>query len=210
MLEEIVLIRHAQSESNIGLKRPHRDGDHTIELSPKGKSQAAALAELISRETLSSAQIYCSPFQRTRQTLQVLLVSHGLGDLPVREEPLLREQDRGYQPEADQHFLRQTHGWFWYRHAGGESPADVYQRMAVFLPGFYRHLHETGKQRAIIMSHGMTIRCFVMRFLNLQVEDFNRMRNPHNGAVIRIASVAAIAEPTFVRSRWAVSGLTLR
>lgn len=210
MLKEIVLIRHAQSQSNVGEKIPYRVGEQSIELTAAGLRQAQDLANVVSYDTLHSALVYCSPFLRARQTLRGLLDAHCLDHLTARENPLLREQDRGYQSEKEQLPLRQLHGWFWYRHAGGESPADVHQRISMFLSSLYRHVEKTGKSRAVIISHGMTIRCFVMRFLNLSVEDFGRMRNPPNGAVIRIAAASAIAEPVFANPHWAVSGLTLR
>ena len=209
-LQEILLIRHAQSQSNIGEKIPHREGEHSIELTTAGQRQAQALVNAVSSEALQTALVYCSPFLRARQTLRALLNAHCLGELPVREDPLLREQDRGYLPEKEQLTLRKLHGWFWYRHAGGESPADVHQRMSLFLTNLYRHAQKADTSRAIIVSHGMTIRCFVMRYLNLRVEDFNRMKNPPNGAVIRIAPLDAISDPVFANARWAVSGLSLR
>ena len=207
---QITLIRHAQSDANIGIKLPHLHGDYDIALSEQGRLQAAALNEFVSREMLESSDIYCSPFRRTRETLHLLLSTHGLDDLPVLEDPLLREQDRGYETEKSQLALRKVHGWFWYRHAGGESPADVYQRMCVFLDSLFRQLQRSNKKRVVIVTHGMTLRCFVMRYLHLGVTEFERMKNPGNCDLICIGPADEIENPNLVRNNKAVTGLRMR
>jgi broad specificity phosphatase PhoE len=62
----------------------------------------------------------------------------------------------------------------------------------------------------LIVSHGMAIRCFVMRFLHLKVEDFERMRNPWNGSVITIDEWKNLENPVFTQGKWGVEGLKLK
>lgn len=207
---EIILVRHAESTANTGETLPHLQGDHPIALTARGREQSIALAQKVSREIVESSLIYCSPFVRARETLDTFLNAHQLTHVVVHEDPLLREQDRGYESEESQMALRRIHGWFWYRHAGGESPADVYQRQCIFLDAMYREIARTEKQKILIVTHGMTLRCFAMRFLHLSVGEFERMRNPRNVDVIRIGPVDSISDPTFVYKQWAASGLKLR
>ena len=65
-------------------------------------------------------------------------------------------------------------------------------------------------EAVVVVSHGLTIRCFVMRFLHLSVEQFEDLANPGNAAVITIGPREVIADPLHVSGRWAVTGLKRR
>ena len=60
------------------------------------------------------------------------------------------------------------------------------------------------------VSHGLTIRCFVMRFLHLSVEEFDILGNPSNCDVVTLADKNSLADCQFASGRWGVSGLKLR
>lgn len=83
---EIILIRHAQSVANTLFSLPALHDDSAVGLSDKGLEQAANLHAVITREFLSSATIYCSPYLRAIQTLGILLASHRLLGARVIEE----------------------------------------------------------------------------------------------------------------------------
>ena len=156
--------------------------------------------------------MYCSPYTRTHQTLAGLLDGADLSDSPPRifEDPRLREMEYGYGDVDAQQEQRRTHGWFYYRLNGGESPANVYDRCSSFLEGLMRQMERKDNKQAVIVAHGTVIRCFVMRFLHLSVEDYERMANISNCGVVRIAAKETIpeGERSFSGSRWAVSGLS--
>lgn len=110
-------------------------GDHRIELSANGKQQAYD-AGIQLRDVLSepeSTLVYCSPYTRCRQTLGCIIESayqytnHGKrpNNLTIYEDARLREIEKGYHSLAEQEAVRERHGWFYYRYAAGESPADV-------------------------------------------------------------------------------------
>jgi broad specificity phosphatase PhoE len=61
--------------------------------------------------------------------------------------------------------------------------------------------------RALVVTHGLAIRCFVMRFFHLTVEQFESMMNPKNCDVITIAPRAEVSAPVFATSRWGVLGV---
>lgn len=207
----IKLVRHGQSLANTGETQPHLSGDARIGLSDLGKGQAQAAGATIGQAFLREASLYCSPYTRTRETMRQLLSGAGLPVVTkVYEDPRLREVERGYVEEASQHELRKVHGWFYYRHSGGESPADCYDRSSAFLESLMRGAERSGATRFVIVTHGMTIRCFVMRFLHLTVEQFESMQNPDNCDIVTIAPIAEIGAPVFQTSRWGVEGLRLR
>jgi broad specificity phosphatase PhoE len=153
--------------------------------------------------------IYSSPFQRARQTLDGVLRGAGLdrAERRIYEDPRLREVEHGYSDVPQQRLLQETHGRFYYRFHGGESPADCYDRTSGFLEGLMRQVQRKSAERVVIVTHGLTIRCFVMRFLHLSVEQFDSMLNPANCDVITLGPVAQLESPAFATRRWAVDGL---
>ena len=206
---QIRLIRHGESLANTNVVDPHTEGDFHVRLSERGIEQARTLSGRIQRDFIESSLIYSSPYRRARETLQILLDDHGLAPM-VYEDPLLREHDRGYQDEESQLEMRRAHGWFYYRHKGGESPADVYLRASVFLESLYREIGRSRKRNVLIVAHGMFIRCFVMRFLHLTHEDFLKMIDPQNTDIVSILPQHQGREPAFSSPRWCVEGLQLR
>lgn len=62
----------------------------------------------------------------------------------------------------------------------------------------------------LIITHGLTIRCFVMRFLHLTVEQFDTMDNPANCDIITLGPKEVVEQPLFCSAKWGVSGLRTR
>ena len=128
----------------------------------------------------------------------------------VYEDPRLREVEHGYDEVAAQEDLRKVHGWFYYRFRGGESPADCYDRTSNFLESMMRQAERKDTDHVLIVTHGLTIRCFVMRFLHLTVEQFDALANPPNCAIVTVAARTALASPQFSSGHWGVEGLAIR
>lgn len=207
----IQLVRHGQSAANVGVLTAQDVGDSNIELTERGHAQAEAAGRTLGSEFVRDAVIYCSPYRRTRQTLDGLLRGAGLDERPpVLEDPRLREVEHGYYDYESQQWDRATHGWFYYRFRGGESPADCFDRVSTFLETMMRQVQRKQCERILIVSHGLTIRCFVMRFLHLSVEQFEALANPDNGAIVTIGLRGTVADPSHENGRWATSGLRLR
>lgn len=208
------LVRHGESEANVGRMSAHEVGDAGIPLSEHGRQQARDVGRRLGRAFVEGALLYSSPYQRTRDTLMEIHEACGLAPLSLRrglfEDPRLREVEHGYEPIESQEELRKTHGWFYYRFRGGESPADCYDRTSAFLESLMRQIERKAAERVLIVTHGLTIRCFVMRFMHLSVEEFDSLANPHNCDVITISEDGDLEEPQFTSGRWAVNGLRLR
>jgi broad specificity phosphatase PhoE len=213
----IKLVRHGESEANIGKVTSQDVGDHEVSLSERGHQQAHDVGRALGQEFLTGAIVYSSPYRRTRQTLAALLegasAHSGVDlrpDIKVYEDPRLREVEHGYDPVQPQEDLRKRHGWFYYRFRGGESPADCYDRTSSFLESMMRGAERKEADRILIVTHGLLIRCFVMRFLHLSVEEFDSLANPSNCALVTIADRTTLGEVQFTSGKWGVSGLTLR
>lgn len=208
----IKLVRHGQSRANVGEVDAKDVGDHTISLTEQGEAQARAAGEKLGREYLQGSLVYASPYQRTRQTLAGIVRGAGLeaGAVRAYEDPRLREVEHGYAEWDAQQTRRRTHGWFYYRFEGGESPADCFDRTSSFLESLMRQVERKAAQRALIVTHGLTIRCFVMRFLHLSVEQFDELANPNNCDIITLAEKSTLKDPMFTVGRWGVTGLAKR
>lgn len=208
----IKLIRHGESEANTGSMNPNKVKDASIPLSDTGRKQAKDSGAIIGKDFIKNALVYCSPYQRTRQTLKYLLegINIEANNTKIYEDPRLREIDVGYSNSAAQTPLRKTHGWFYYRFDGGESPADCYDRTSAFLESLMRQVERSDKRNVLIVCHGMTLRCFVTRFLHLTVEQFEDMHNPENCEIVSLDFKENIKNPVFMNGRWAVDGIRLR
>src|SRR6185295_12814723 len=104
------------------------------------------------------------------------------------EDPRLREQEhtpRVLTGEDDDRDAiekeRDDYGHFYYRFEGGESCADVFDRISDFLSTLFRDFEKPEfPNDVVIVSHGMTNRLFLMRLLKYTVEEFEFLRNPDN------------------------------
>jgi broad specificity phosphatase PhoE len=181
----IVLIRHGESQGNVDDTIYERVPDHALELTGTGRRQAGKAGEqlraLFGEERV---QAFVSPYRRTHQTFHLL----GLDPdrTRAREEPRLREQDWGnYQDAEDvqrQRKARDAYGHFFYRFAQGESGADVYDRVGAFLETLYRAFAKPDFPPNVLMvTHGLTMRLFCMRWFHWTVDEFECLSNPGNG-----------------------------
>ncbi|MBO0655407.1 histidine phosphatase family protein [Streptomyces triculaminicus] len=180
----IVLIRHGESEGNIDDTVYEREPDHALSLTEAGRKQAeeagVRLRELFGDEEVS---VYVSPYRRAHQTLQALALDPRR--IRVREEPRLREQDWGNWQDRDdvrrQKAYRDAYGHFFYRFAQGESGADVYDRVGAFLESLWRSFDDPGHPpNVLLVTHGLTMRLFCMRWLHWSVAEFESLSNPGN------------------------------
>eukprot|EP01062_Namystynia_karyoxenos_P001601 TRINITY_DN10544_c0_g2_i1.p1 TRINITY_DN10544_c0_g2~~TRINITY_DN10544_c0_g2_i1.p1 ORF type:complete len:340 (+),score=99.16 TRINITY_DN10544_c0_g2_i1:85-1020(+) len=194
-LKRIILVRHAQSTANADWSVYTHTPDWLIPLTERGKDQARRLGRRL-RPILGDSPLfwYVSPFVRTRQTY--LAMMDGLGDVHVagaREEPRITEQQfANYQPPRLMNYLfglRQLFGRFYFQFPHGESSLKVYQRVN----GFVRMLTHDVERMAtrgvrdatvIAVTHGITMRAFLMRWFRMRAEEFEQMKNPKNCAFV--------------------------
>merc|ERR1719152_670793 len=70
-------------------------------------------------------------------------------------------------------------GRFYYRFPdGGESCADVFDRVSSFMESMYRYFEDhSGVQNYVMVMHGISIAVFLMRFLKYDVDEFCEYKN---------------------------------
>ncbi len=225
----IKLVRHGLSRANTREVDGTRIGDHNVELTPTtGKRQAVLAGERLLQEDpnffdqniregsiqKSGTLIYASPYKRTRQTLAGI-ISVVPTWLKTYEDPRLREIEWGYNQPLDYGELvdamQSVHGKFFFRMKGGESPADGYDRISGFIDTLMRQVERKSSKKVLIVSHGLTIRCFAMRFMHLSVEQFDAMTNPKHCDIITISNEREAGDPLhqFRTGQWGIRGLRL-
>ena len=191
----IYLVRHGQSVANVD-PTAYKRGDHTVPLTPLGRQQVEGagrkIASSLGTVGLEKVRpvVWTSPDRRCRETGAIVASSV---NAPVRESILIREQEFGIMDGLGddecasrypdwierQRMLTAAMGKFYFRYPGGESRADVAQRVHQF----FGTLHRDDFDPAIVVCHGVAIRAFLMMWLHVPVEWFESEPNPDNASV---------------------------
>jgi broad specificity phosphatase PhoE len=188
--KRIILVRHGRSEGNADKSQYQTVPDYALNLTPEGIEQAREagiqIKNIIGSETL---YVYLSPYYRTRQTYQYIQESIGANVVKAIEDPRIREQDWGHLrgPEVNEEIIKERDNFstFYYRIPDGESGADVYDRVSTFLETLYRDFDKPDyPDNVLIVTHGMTLRLFLMRWFHWTVEEFGNLRNPKNAQIV--------------------------
>jgi broad specificity phosphatase PhoE len=201
----LVLVRHGESERQIA-KGDHRHfpnesavaplrgkGDHFIELTAAGVHQATETGRYLRQHVGTFDHAYHSGYARTRSTLEKILEAYPPAErekIEIHMSPFVRERDAGYTYEmtaaqAAEAFpwyeaYYRTAGGFFARPPGGESYADVAQRLRSFLNYIYR---DRAGERVLVTTHAGTLRCFrflLERWSYAQTIDIPPHETPHN------------------------------
>jgi len=190
--DRIFLVRHGQSVGNANKSAYAETPDYALQLTSLGIKQAEEAGRHL--KTLigyDSIQFYVSPFWRTRQTYAEIRKSFPIPDpnlYKFYEDPRLREQEWGQNMESREGYkekveeYRDGYGHFYYRFRdGGESCADVFDRVSDFMNTMFRDFQKKEFPRnVVIVTHGMTMRLFLMRWFHVSVEEFESWGNPKN------------------------------
>lgn len=188
--KRIILVRHGESEGNLDRSRYHTVQDFALKLTPAGIEQAKQagikIKELLADEKI---YVYLSPFFRTRETFQYIQESIDKNLVKAIEDPRIREQDWGHlrHPDDNKGIIeeRDNFSTFYYRIPDGESGADAYDRVSNFLDTLHRDFEKTNfPENVLIVSHGLTMRLFLMRWFHWSVEEFEKLHNPKNCQIV--------------------------
>jgi len=154
---------------------------------------------------------YVSPYLRTRQTLREILREVDPECIVgIREDPRVAEQQFGnfqsHHAIQDNKATRSDFGRFFYRFPdGGESGFDVYNRVSGFIGTLQRDSYDVMQSWSknspssssseegftiCIVTHGLSMRLFLMRWFQYTVHEFERSYNPDNGRVVVLEPAA--------------------
>lgn len=205
-VQEIILVRHGQSEGNVAAEAASRDNldriavtarDADVVLSETGREQAAAVGRWLSElpDEERPGIVWSSPFRRARETAEIALKVCDV-DLDYRIDERLRDRDMGitdaltargikekYPEEAER---RAWLGKFYYRPPGGESWADVAFRVRSVL-GDLATLEK--HERVLLAAHDVVILlfCYVAEGMEEEsVLERARTNGLRNAAICRL------------------------
>jgi broad specificity phosphatase PhoE len=158
-------------------------------LTKRGREQALGAGwEILQMTRGEKIWAYVSPFARARQTFDKIteVLRHDI--VTVTEDPRIREQEWGHlrHPNESERISRERDDYstFYYRLPDGESGADVFDRVSTFLETLHRDFRKSSyPENALIISHGLTFRIFLMRWFHWSVEEFESLQNPRNGQI---------------------------
>ncbi len=188
--KRIILVRHGESLGNAEPNHYETTPDYALDLTDTGRAQAQSAGEQIARLIgEESIRCYVSPWYRTRQTFDGIAAVLGERVVKAVEDPRIREQEWGHLRAVEEMRglvqERIAFSPFYYRMPDGESGADVYDRVSTFLETLHRDFAKPDfPDNALIVTHGMTLRIFLMRWFHWTVEHFERVRNPGNCEVV--------------------------
>jgi len=186
--ERIFLVRHGESEGNVNRTIYETVPDNAIHLTKKGWDQGtkagSVLLDIIGQEPVIFA---VSSYVRTRETFNAIQSAGSFNVETWHEDARLREQDFGNFQDTKRLMAefaeRKDFGKFYYRHPQGESPADVYDRISSFMDSLFRMFKQSRAKNYVIVTHGVTMRLFLMRWLRQSVDDFHNTENPGNSEI---------------------------
>ena len=202
---KIFLIRHGESIQNTHENFDNLP-DHKIPLTKLGESQASECGKFLKEYCkkndidLNNSTLFVSPYQRARQTAKI--VNQYLDIKDVKEDVALIEHQYGLfdNIEDDERLAKfpdefdlykrykNNDGKFYIKFPQGESPFDVALRTRQFLETLFRDYRE-GTENFFIVSHGTTIRAFLLSFFHYSPEWFNEEPNMINCSVRLIEKI---------------------
>ena len=158
MATEIVLVRHGETEWS-------RDGKHTgntdVELTDRGREQAAALAAALRGRDFS--RVLTSPLARAAETARLA----GFGEIAEPRDEL-REWDYGaYEGRKTVDIREEKPGWtLW---ADGVPEGETAAEVAARVDRVVDELRET-EGAVLVFAHGHLLRVLAVRWIGLEPE----------------------------------------
>lgn len=193
----IILVRHAECGGLDDAQSSNKTPNHKIPLTALGEEQAKQCGVklrqlLLETNPESKLFVYSSPFLRAVQTSKHIIdACEPYQFAGFQEEVQLREQDWGnfqdavaLQANKDE---RVRYGRFFYRFPNGESAADVYNRMTIFQDHLVRDCADgrfDDKTNLVLVTHGLSLRVFLMRWLHWPCDQFLGVFNAPNAVPI--------------------------
>jgi broad specificity phosphatase PhoE len=174
----IILIRHGESTANVDPLVYTQVPDHLIQLTDSGKRQAFEAGIRVQGILQGDSYgVFASPYNRTLETMRHALEAIDISPVLIHQDPRLREQDYGpLRSLSESDALRKQrsmYGRFFYRFPGGESCADIFDRISSFLETLHRRFGEPNfPENILIFSHATAIACFLMRWYHWEYQKF--------------------------------------
>jgi len=196
--KNLFIVRHGQSIGNIDWRWYLKLSELEIYLTPKGKRQAFAAAVDIGKavdidNAVAPARVavYTSHYKRAKETSDIIVDYFGSRVDFYRVDTELRELkwtgDNIKHDKSVETDNRERMKKFRNFNQGGESAHDVYLRMGTAISNLNHDFkHKQFPSTAIIVSHGLAIKCLLMRLLGWDEDMYESIQHPKNGQVFHL------------------------
>ena len=182
----LYVLRHGECEHNVDRRLASQDDSP---LTAVGREQARANARLLKEIAgdLATLAFYASPLHRACATMEILREEAGLSPTGYRADHRLMEMHCGdqiwmrWRDISDEDRARYRADPWRYAREGGESQAQVYERVGRFL--------ETLSRDSVIVTHQVPARVLRAHYLGLTSEQTVRYEQPHGG-IMRLSAGA--------------------
>lgn len=193
-MENVFLVRHAQSEANVDYKVLHKKTNMKVDLTHVGREQAKQTGVFLNNLLKGKKVIvWNSPFNRTRQTANFIVTEMSDVDFVQEESIYLIERNFGLVDAIGDYFDNPSNKdsiEYYKRHNDygdsffckpplGESPFDMTMRMHQF---YNLYIEPVKDVEHIIVSHGASLRALNLIVTNQKFEKFVS-QNPANASV---------------------------
>lgn len=202
----IVLVRHGESEGNVDDKAYADIGDPKIGLTQRGWGQADRAGKFLTDFYSQDRQpgrkvpwpkIWVSSYQRPKETLAGIMnsidTSIFAGKPEIREDVRLIELNYGILPHIRGEHKSLTKGLrkifghvaklghesapFQSAPPSGEAPVQQYNRVDSFVRTLKEEAAEQGHDDILVVSHGHTMRNFLMNWFDLPLSAWDELKN---------------------------------
>ena len=197
----IYLVRHGESLAGVDETIHPPLPDHLIPLTARGERQSEATGAWLAGTCATPVWAWCSTSLRALQTLEGLQRG-GLRPETVRHTPLLREQELTGSLDApsiseEAGRLREVVGKFHLRMPGGESRADVFLRVTVWMDELWRAFRDERKRigSVVVVTHGVSLLMIRGRWMHWDLTRLQTEGNPENGGVYMLEQTRDGARP---------------
>lgn len=180
-MADLVTIRHGQSAWNL---ENRFTGEIDVDLSPLGEEEATHAGLLI--RSFSFDLAYTSVLKRAIRTLEIIMKTMGVTDLPVIRSASLNERNYGNlqglnKAETEKKFgAAQVHTWrrsYDIAPPGGESLKDTYDRVIPYYTTEIEVKLKAGKN-VLIVAHGNSLRALMMYLEHITPEKISDINIP--------------------------------
>ncbi len=186
MLEQIFLVRHAQSSEDTRPGIRNYVSDRRISITTMGKGQVLEivriLAPLISKH--KKVKIITSPSNRAEQTMTLFCSKFPLVDFCIKTEQCIRNLNWG---NVDEKSIKEVEkeryrvGVLHFQFPQGDSTPDFVRKIETFVRTLKKDgLSKEHPECVVIFTHGFALRVIVKAFLNISDEEFRLLANPPN------------------------------
>ena len=183
-MSTIYLVRHGITSANKENRFAGRTGE---ELDAEGIEQVRQAGERLTDKNIGA--IYCSPTKRTLQSAEIIgsLLNIPATVLPELDEIYIPHWDGLTKDEIRQQYKAQYPTWLSAPQSfdlpGCETLAQVQMRAAEAV----NHLFATALQQdSLVVSHLIVLRCLVLYFKRLAINDFRSIKID-NGSILQVS-----------------------